>query len=360
MNTSAPTPAQIRRWQQYLANERAEASVYRQLAHRRSGEERDILLRIAEAESRHERYWEDKLGDAAQSIPRADLRTRMLAVLARRFGSVFSLALMQSAESRSPYADDEDASGQISADERIHAEVVRGLASRGRERMSGTFRAAVFGANDGLVSNLALVLGVMASGVSPQVVLVTGVSGLLSGALSMAAGEYISVKSQNELLEASAPNPDITSALPELDVNANELELVYRARGMSQEAASQRASQVFAGLQRAHGEEAPELIEKPAEHGTMSSARSAALSSFIFFASGALIPILPFIFGATGLTGGVISLVLVGLALLCTGGITGVLSGKPPTMRALRQLGIGYGAAAVTYVLGLVFGTVIG
>lgn len=360
MNTSTPTPAQIKRWQQYLANERAEASVYRELAHRRTGEEKDILLRIAEAEVRHERYWEVKLGDAAKKIPRADLRTRMLSVLARRFGSVFSLALMQSAESRSPYADDEDASGQISADEQIHAEVVRGLASRGRERMSGSFRAAVFGANDGLVSNLALVLGVMASGVSPQVVLITGVSGLLSGALSMAAGEYISVKSQNELLEASIPNPDIRSALPELDVNANELELVYRARGMTQEAASERARQVFINVQRAQEEDAPELIESTTEKGAASSARSAALSSFIFFASGALIPIVPFIFGMTGLVGGMMSLFLVGIALLCTGGITGVLSGKPPAIRALRQLGIGYGAAAVTYVLGMVFGIVLG
>ena len=90
----------------------------------------------------------------------------MLGLLARRFGSVFVLALAQRAEARSPYADDADATPQMAADEQIHEEVVRALAARGRQRLSGTFRAAVFGANDGLVSNLALVLGISASGVA--------------------------------------------------------------------------------------------------------------------------------------------------------------------------------------------------
>ena len=138
------TPAQIERWRRYLANERAEADVYRELAKKRTGEERDILLKLAEAESRHEAHWRKKLGSAEGTPQRPDLQTRILGVLAKRFGSVFSLALMQSAESRSPYTFDDDATDQMSADERIHAEVIRGLATRGRERMSGNFRAAVF------------------------------------------------------------------------------------------------------------------------------------------------------------------------------------------------------------------------
>src|SRR5690606_28785313 len=119
------------------------------------------------------------------------------------------------------------------ADEQIHEEVIRGLAARGRARLSGTFRAAVFGANDGLVSNLALVMGIGATGVSTPIILATGVAGLLAGALSMAAGEYVSVRSQRELLEASNPNPAADSVVPDLDVDANELALVYRARGLS-------------------------------------------------------------------------------------------------------------------------------
>jgi hypothetical protein len=102
----------------------------------------------------------------------------------------------------------------MAADERIHGEVVRGLAARGRTRAAGSFRAAVFGANDGLVSNLALVLGIGATGVPAVTVLFTGIAGLLAGALSMGAGEYVSVRSQRELLEASRPDPALRRRSP--------------------------------------------------------------------------------------------------------------------------------------------------
>ena len=216
-----PSPADVRRWRQHLADERAEAAVYRDLATHRSGEEQQILLALAEAEGRHEAHWLALLGDRAGRPRRPDLRTRVLGFLARRFGSVFVLALAQRAEARSPYDADADATAAMAADERIHEEVVRGLAARGRNRLSGTFRAAVFGANDGLVSNLSLVLGVSASGVATSYVLLTGLAGLLAGALSMGAGEYVSVRSQRELLEASTPDPQARTALPHLDLDAN-------------------------------------------------------------------------------------------------------------------------------------------
>lgn len=353
------TPAQIERWRRYLANERAEADVYRELAKKRTGEERDILLKLAEAESRHEAHWRKKLGSAEGTPQRPDLQTRILGVLAKRFGSVFSLALMQSAESRSPYTFDDDATDQMSADERIHAEVIRGLATRGRERMSGNFRAAVFGVNDGLVSNLALVIGVMASGVAPQIVLITGISGLLSGALSMAAGEYISVRSQLELLDASTPDPEAHRAIPELDVDANELELVYRARGMNEEEARKKASAVFEKLASTQDDLDQATALPREDQQETGSARSAALFSFFSFSLGAVIPILPLIFGLSGIWAAVVALALVGISLLFTGGITGVLSGKPPLYRAMRQLLIGFGAAAITYSLGLLFGMIL-
>jgi len=214
VSNEEPTRAQINRWRRYLANERAEAALYRELARRKTGEEREILLALADSESRHEEFWRGKLGEYVGFPRQPDLGTRFMGFLAKRFGSVFTLALMQSAEARSPYIKDEDAPEQIAADERIHAEVVRGLAARGREKMSGGFRAAVFGANDGLVSNLALVVGVMGSGVSSNMILLTGVSGLLAGALSMAAGEYVSVTSQRELLEAPPRTPRRTRCCP--------------------------------------------------------------------------------------------------------------------------------------------------
>jgi VIT1/CCC1 family predicted Fe2+/Mn2+ transporter len=380
--TSTPTPAQIRRWRQYLADERAEAAVYRDLAGRRTGEERAILLALADAEGRHEQHWLDLLGDQVGKPRRGDIRTRVLGWLARRFGSVFVLALAQRAEARSEYGEDEDATPQMAADERIHEEVVRGLATRGRNRMSGTFRAAVFGANDGLVSNLALVLGIGASGASSKLVLLTGLAGLLAGALSMGAGEYVSVRSQRELLEASRPSPEARAALPDLDVDANELALVYRARGMAADEAQARADRVLASLSAiGAGREAPSSAlslpveagglavppspadaadEEPVdEHETVGQAINVAVASFCFFASGALVPVVPYLLGATGTTAIVWSAALVGVALLGTGATVGLLSGASPAKRALRQLAIGYGAAAATYLLGLTFGSTV-
>ena len=402
VSAAAPSEEQLERWRRYLANERSEAAVYKTLAARQKNpEDREILSKIAEAESRHQRYWLDKLGDQLGTPRKADFNTRLLGFLAKVFGSVFTLALMQSAESRSPYLADEDASDQLAMDEKVHAEVVRGLATRSRERMSGTFRAAVFGVNDGLVSNLALVLGVLGSGVGSTVVLITGVSGLLAGALSMAAGEFISVRSQNELLGASTPQTSSSAMAANVDVEANELALVFRARGMSEAEAQYKADQLFARISHSaesyaerfsgggHSPENPSPenhnLENPGpenpspenpstevrggeaaedeeftEAHTPGGAWEAAISSFCFFAGGALLPILPFIVGASTTLGAVIAVVLVSLALLITGAVTGILSGKPPAWRALRQLLIGLGAAGITYLLGLVFGGVVG
>ncbi len=386
----APTSAQVRRWRRYLADERAEAAVYRDLASRRTGEEREILLALADAERRHEAHWLELLGDEVGRPLQGDWRSRVLGFLARRFGSVFTLALAQRAEARGAYDEDRDATPQMAADERIHEEVVRGLARRGRNRISGQFRAGVFGANDGLVSNLALVLGIGASGVSNRTVLLSGLAGLLAGAMSMGAGEYVSVRSQRELLEAGHPDPDAGAALPDLDVDANELALVYRARGLDAAAAQARADTVLSSLARYQaaqavgpsllrsstplpGESAPggslaaapdEQADEPAEpadeHEAIGTAWGAAGTSFCFFASGALVPVIPYLAGATGWTAVTWAAGLVGLALLGTGAVVGVLSGASPLRRALRQLGIGFGAAAVTYLLGLAFGTTVG
>ena len=350
-----PSPATLRRWRRQLADERLEAAVYRDLAARRSGEERAILLALAEAEARHEAHWVELLGDRAGSPVRADLRSRVLALLARRFSSVFVLAMVQSAETRAAADADVDATAAMAADERVHAEVMRGLAARGRARVSGTFRAAVFGANDGLVSNLALVLGVIGGGLGAQAVLLTGLSGLLAGALSMGAGEFISVRSQRELLDASAPGTGAAEVLPHLDVDANELALVYRARGMSPEDAAARADAALRGVPAT-----PQEVGAPAlDHDVVGSGVGAALSSFVFFASGAAIPVLPFLLGMTGTAAVVVAVVLVALALMLTGAVVGVLSGAPPLGRALRQLAVGAAAAVVTYLLGVLFGATV-
>lgn len=426
----APTAEQIRRWRRYLAEERMERETYLDLAKRRGEEERAILEGLADAERRHEKHWLDRLGEHAEPAPRAPIGARTLARLARTFGSIFVLALAQRAEQRQAYDEDEDATAQMAADEHIHGEVVRGLAARSRERMSGMFRAGVFGANDGLVSNLALTLGIAATGTSHGMVVAAGTAGLLAGALSMAAGEYISVTSQRELLEASDPAPNTEAAIARLDVHANELELVFRARGESAEQAAAHAQELLAVLTRssgtalpthrhvigaqsggakraidsvdvaqqvgavdvpggnqgedvapvggAHGVDVAQQVSAvdvpqvtqddnakrdedgaPTEderHAEIGTALGAAGSSFVFFAFGALLPLLPFLVGLSGSAGMIVATAVVGVALMITGGIVGILSGKPPMLRALRQLAVGYGAAAVTYALGLAFG----
>ena len=357
MPSSAPAPQptakDVRRWRKYLADERAEAAIYRDLARRRSGEEQQILDGLADAEGRHEAHWLQLLGSHVGPPRRTDLRTRLLGLLAKRLGSVFVLALLQRAEARSPYETDPDATSTMAADERLHGEVIRSLAERGRNRLSGSFRAAVFGANDGLVSNLSLILGVGASGVPTNVILLTGVAGLLAGALSMAAGEYVSVRSQRELLEASTPDPQAYTLLPDLDVDANELALLFRTRGLDEAAAARRAEEVLAGA-RDHRT----ALEGDTEtHEAVGSGLGAATSSFLFFASGAIIPVLPYLFGLQDIIAVIVSAGLVGVALLGTGAVVGLLSGGSPILRGLRQLAIGYAAAAVTYLLGLLFGT---
>lgn len=365
-DTQAPTKAQIRRWRRHLAEERMEARTYRSLAERRTGWEREVLLQLAEAERRHEEYWLALLGERALPAPKPRLRVRISAWLAQMFGTIFILAMAQRAEQRTTYDIDEDAPAQMAADEHIHGEVIRGLTARSREALAGTFRAAVFGANDGLVSNLALVLGVAATGMAPGLVLATGVAGLLAGALSMAAGEWVSVRSQRELLDASIPDPDAHQAVPALDVNANELALVFRARGESPEDADTHAATIFAQLARPAITESGAIAVRAALGGgdaangateQVGTPWRAAASSFCFFAIGAFFPLVPYIFGMSGLGAIALAALIVGLALLGTGGVVGILSGQSPAPRALRQLLIGYGAAGVTYVLGLLFGT---
>ena len=358
---TSPSPAQIKRWRRYLADEESEARIYRYLARRAEGTDREILLQVAEAEKRHQQHWRDMLGEHANVHVRPSMQSLLLQFLAKNFGSVFILAMAQRAESRSPYAEDPDATEEMAADEAIHEEIIRALATSGREKLSGNFRAAVFGANDGLVSNLALTMGITASGASSSMVLLSGIAGLLAGALSMAAGEFVSVRSQRELLDASQPTQVTLRVAHDLDLDSNELELIYRARGMEPDAAHHRAMERFGYMDcdcdpsLSHREDGDRE-----ENVALGTDIGAAAASFAFFASGALVPILPYIFGLSGVFAMVLSLLFVGAALGFTGGVVGLLSGASPLKRGIRQILIGFGAAFVTYLLGLAFGTTVG
>ena len=180
----------------------------------------------------------------------------------------------------------------------------------------------------------------------------------------MGAGEYVSVRSQRELLAASSPDvSDAHTVLPNLDLNANELALVYRARGLPLDEARARADEVLRSDDPARSVRPdPDALDadQADRHDVVGTGLGAAVSSFAFFASGAAVPVLPFLFGLEGTAAVIVATVLVGLALLLTGATVGVLSGGSPLRRALRQLAIGAGAAAITYGLGLAFGATTG
>ena len=347
------------RYRRRLAREQDAASVYRALARQRAGEEREILLALARAEERHAAHWAAKLHPAERPPRRPGMRARTLGWLARRLGSLVVLALVQRAEAAGDYDSDPEATATMAADEQAHALVVAGLAQRARARASGWFRAAVFGANDGLVSNFSLVLGMAGAGSSNQVIVLAGLAGLLAGALSMAAGEYISVRSQRELLEAASQELDGPTLRALAEQEAEELGLVFRARGMAADQAERRAAALSAGAddQPAGGD--GDASSEAAGPDVVGSAVGAAGFSFVSFAAGAAIPILPFLV-TSGAAAIAAAAVMVGVALFATGATVGVLTGGSLLRRGLRQLGIGVAAAVVTYWLGRLFGTTIG
>jgi VIT1/CCC1 family predicted Fe2+/Mn2+ transporter len=352
------------RYRRRLAREQDAASVYRALARQRAGEEREILLALARAEERHAAHWAAKLHPAERAPRRPGLRARTLGWLARRLGSLVVLALVQRAEAAGDYDRDPEATPAMVADEQAHALVVAGLAQRARARASGWFRAAVFGANDGLVSNLSLVLGMAGAGSSNQVIVLAGLAGLLAGALSMAAGEYLSVRSQRELLEAASQELDGPTLRALAEQEAEELGLVFRARGLPADQAERRAAALFAGddVQPAGGagDAGADVVGAgAAATDVVGSAVGAAGFSFLSFATGAAVPILPFLV-TSGAAAIAVAAVVVGVALFATGAAVGVLTGGPLLRRGLRQLGIGAAAAVVTYGLGRAFGTTIG
>ena len=216
----------------------------------------------------------------------------------------------------------------------------------------------MFGANDGLVSNLALVLGIGATGVPTGTVLFTGIAGLLAGALSMGAGEYVSVRSQRELLEASRPDPDAADA-PCRTSTSTRTSSPWSTGRAAWSPRGRGARRRGARAPRRSTPTAPEADGRR-PHEAVGTAWARRSSSFCFFASGRSIPVLPYLFGPTGVAAIVVAAVLVGLALLAPGPSWGCCRAPRRCKRALRQLAIGFGAAAATYLLGLVFGATMG
>ena len=361
------------RFRELLAAERRSADLYDGLAEAAHGERREILNQLAAVERRHAEHWAGKLVDLGEPVPEPGSRgsrTRVLSWLARRFSIDAVLPYLERAERSDAgmYQDDPDATSGMAVSERSHARVLtqlrggdrdhRGVLRRSepwhRGDRSGALRAGVFGVNDGLVSNTSVVMGFAGSGASASVILFAGLAGLLAGALSMAAGEYVSMRSQRE-----AHQHEITLEEQELrdDPEAEELALIYRAKGLAAEEAERVATTIMKDREAALDTTArEELGLDPDELG---SPWSAALSSLGAFAAGAVVVVLPYLF-SSGPAALITAIVLASLALFAVGPVIGVLNGRGALRSGIRQLLIGGGAALLVYVIGRGVGTLTG
>jgi VIT1/CCC1 family predicted Fe2+/Mn2+ transporter len=360
-------------WLQNLVDERDGAALYEGLAKYEKDPQKSRSFReIAEAERRHAEIWARKLEKEGIAIPpdRPSSRIRALIWLARRLGTAAVVPMVLEAEATD--ADKYDAQGgdaaPIADEEREHRRTLVGM-TRGqpteardliaiRERWhrssssAGSIRAAIFGMNDGLVSNLSLILGVAGAGVEPRTVLLTGFAGLLAGAFSMAAGEYTSVASQRDLLQRQVEleRREIAEAPEE---EAAELALIFKQKGLSTEQASRTAAELLKNADSA----ADTLVreELGLDPTDLGSPVGAAVSSFAMFSVGALVPIVPFLLTtgplAVGVSAGLAFLVLAGV-----GGLVGFLSGTNLFLSAARMAGLAALAAGVTYAVGRLFG----
>ena len=335
----------------------------------------EVYRRLAVTEQKHADVWAKKIREAGGTVPAFKLtwRTRTLIWLAQRFGAHTVLPTMTAFEQdhSRDYAAHGDA-GDIPADEQSHARVLQQLSNapsgmeggaiaklEGRHRTPGgnALRAAVLGASDGLLSNMSLVMGVVGAEVGSRNILLTGFAGLLAGAFSMALGEWLSVQSSRELFEKQIrlEKEEIEMA-PEEEIE--ELALIYQARGVEKNTAEQMASQIIhKGTSALDTLAREELGVDPEELG--GSAWEAAIASFLMFAGGAIIPVIPHIF-LDGTIATVVSLAFSAVGLFAIGASITLFTGRSIFYSGMRQVIFGLIAAAITFGIGRLFGVAVG
>jgi VIT1/CCC1 family predicted Fe2+/Mn2+ transporter len=338
----------------------------------------EIYRRFAETEGRHASTWVQKLKDAGSPAPEGfhvTWRTKLLILLARRFGTSFVLPSVQALEEsdRSSYEQQQTPeSSKLAADERSHSRLLRQVAGtsggveggvlarfEGRHRSTGgnALRAAVLGANDGLVSNLSLVMAVAGAALAGTTIVLTGLAGLVAGGISMALGEWLSVNSARELYQhqISIEKAEL-EAMPEEE--AEELALIYEAKGLDQASAKRLSAQIIENGANALDTLArEELGINPESLG--GSAIEAAATSFALFTIGAVVPVAPFVF-LSGLTAVLASILASSAMLFAIGGLITLFTGKSILSTGLRQVIFGLAAAAITYGVGRLFSLFFG
>jgi len=333
----------------------------------------EVFKKLSSVESAHAQFWRNHLERKGAGGLRVSpsFRARALSWLARRFGPAFVLPTIAAAEARDIDAYDaqpDAVAGGLPTDERSHARVIDAAAStglglagpgiatlEGRHRGGGgnSLRAAVLGANDGLVSNLSLVMGVAGAATSAHTVLLTGIAGLVAGSCSMAMGEWLSVNSSRELYQRQ-----IATEAAELEQSPQEEEeelvLIYQAKGLPEDQAKALAKQLISRKDTALDTLVrEELGIDPDQLG--GSAWTAAIASFLLFAFGAIFPVVPYFF-FSGWTAVFVSLSVSGATLGGIGAATSLFTGRNVVFSATRQLSVGYVAAAITFGIGHLVG----
>jgi vacuolar iron transporter family protein len=367
--------------QRYTANLQGEvdsAALYRTLAETEKNPQlAQVYRRLAAIEEAHAEYWRNHIAAIDQRVPklRPGFRSRALAWLARRFGASFVLPTIDALEHIDSGTCDmqpEAVAAGLPAAERSHARIIQALAAgapgalsgsalarlEGRHRGMGgnALRAAVLGANDGLVSNLSLVMGVAGADLAGHTILVTGLAGLLAGSCSMALGEWLSVNTARESAQRQiATEAEELDQLPEEE--KEELSLIYQAKGLPEDLARSLAEQLIANKKTALDTLVrEELGIDPEELG--GSAWTAAGTSFLLFAVGAIFPVAPY-FTLAGMPAIIASLAASGLALFLIGAATTLFTGRGVLPSGARQLLVGFAAAGVTYGVGKLIGVAV-
>ena len=363
----------LRNWR----DERDSAALYDALATiERNPRLSSVFRKLAASELEHSEFWANLLRAQGQPVPvfRPSHRTRIMAGLARRFGVAFVVPNITARElaDRDRYSDQEDAKAAgLTKEERGHAAVMRTIGiydrlphegalageSEGRATMGNNLRAAILGATDGLASNFCLLMGVAGGGARTSTILLTGVAGLVAGACSMALGEWLSVTNTREMAKSQIDR-EVGKVQERSAWQHKELALVHEAKGMSEKDASNAADKILAqdpGAIEALARD--ELVFDAAHMGI--NPTSAAAYSFSLFAIGAIVPLLPFFFAAAA-PGIIASIVFSLTALFVLGLLTSFFNGRSPMFSGFRQVGIGAAAALVTFIVGRIFGAVIG
>jgi VIT1/CCC1 family predicted Fe2+/Mn2+ transporter/rubrerythrin len=370
---------ELKRYRSNLADELDSAAVYDTLSAAEKDERRSaIYAELAAAEREHAQVWRDKLAANGVRVPthRRSAKTLLLQALTRTFGPQAVLKTVAASENadRDRYAHEPGAEA-LSAQEQQHAAIVQSIVSddappdesKGAQiaaaeswhqgvSSGNDLRAAVLGANDGLVSNFCLIMGVAGAGTANRTILLTGLAGLVAGACSMALGEWLSVTNARELARTQiAKEADELEHTP--DAERHELALIYESKGVEAAEARRIAAQIMRDKSKALDTlTREELGIDPKELG--GNPWSAAAVSFFLFALGAAFPTVPFLW-ATGYAAIAQSVLLSAIGLAAVGVFTSLFNGRSALFSATRQIVIGLLAAAFTAGAGRLLGVSI-